>query len=92
MKVDLAKLKPGTKVRSDFHSRWRFVPPSDKPEPDVEADMIRTLERIERDARCESGYRVWMDAGEPCACCGRPFSEPIHGVDGEWISAVVSDE
>ena len=47
MSVVLEKLKPGTKVRSDFHSRWRFVPPSDKPGPDVEADMIRTLERID---------------------------------------------
>ena len=54
----------------------------------TEADIVRRIESIEVDFGCSSGYRIAADAGEPCACCKRPFGRRVHGIDGSWFSPV----
>jgi len=54
-------------------------------------NVVRTVTGCDRDAECNSGWRVSADAGGSCPCCNRDYSVPIHGVDSDWFTKVADN-
>jgi hypothetical protein len=71
LNCDAHKLKKGNKVTTDY-------------DPSA-SDVVRTITKINKDARYGSGYRASADRGPVCSGCGRPYSSAIRDVDAAWF-------
>lgn len=76
-KEELSTLISGMKVKSDFFHD--------------EKDLVRTITAINVNAFCSSGMMVWLNAGEPCKCCGKYPGKSIDGVDAAWITFIYEE-
>ena len=67
-------LKVGQLVTTDFENGAELV--------------VRSLIGIRRSTYSESGYAVYMDGGEPCPHCQRPFAKRVGWIDAGWAIPV----
>jgi len=57
-----------------------------------DANIKRTVTRVDYNCNTGSTIRIWASDGDTCACCNRPLSKPVNGVDGAWFLPVMPDE
>jgi hypothetical protein len=57
-----------------------------------EAEIVRTVTRVEPYIKSQTGVVASADGGDPCVGCGRPLGRVIGLVDSSWFRKEVEPE